>query len=70
MGEEKTSFTAYQFNLMKKTIIKEILDMEDGGELFNLLVVIKGVRESLLAHIKELENKIINTGLKINQSIL
>ena len=70
MEEEKTSFTAYQFNLMKKTIIKEILDMEDGGELFNLLLVINGVRESLTKNIKELENKIINTGLKVNQSIL
>ena len=70
MEEEKTSFTAYQLNLMKKTIIKKILDIEDGSELFNLLLVIDGVRESLTKNIKELENKIINTGLKINQSIL
>ena len=75
MGEEKIKFSEYQIKLMKKIIIQKIQNMEYGDELFNVMLVIEGVRESLVKHIEELENKkkyqfSRPRGLKINQSIL
>ena len=43
--------------MMKKIIISKIHNMKDGYELFNLMLVIEGVRESLVKDIEELENK-------------
>ena len=76
MVEEKIKFSEYQINMMKKIIISKIHNMEDGDELFNVMLVIEGVRESLVKYIEELENKkkkyqfSCPRGLKISQSIL
>ena len=80
MGEEKINFSEYQINIMKKIIIKKILDMEDGDDIFNVLILIPSAREKLLKHINKLENNrakgfsvappVSEAGLKINQSTL
>ena len=57
MEEEKINFSEYQIKLMKKIIIQKIQNMEDEDNLFNVFLVIEGVRESLVNHIEELENK-------------
>ena len=57
MEEEKINFSEYQINMMKKIIISKIHNMGDGDELFNLMLVIEGVRESLVKYIEELDNK-------------
>ena len=54
MVEEKIKFSEYQINMMKKIIISKIHNMEDGDELFNVMLVIEGVRESLVKYIEEL----------------
>ena len=53
--EEKIIFTKYQINLMKKIIRKKILYMEDGDEIFNIMILIPEARAGLLKHISKLE---------------
>ena len=53
--EEKIKFSENQINLMKKIIRKKILYMEDGDEIFNIMVLIPEAREGLLKHISKLE---------------
>ena len=57
MEDEKIIFSGYQIIIMKKIIIKKILDMEDGDDIFNIMILIPGAREGLLKHINKLENK-------------
>ena len=40
---------------MKKLLGKKILYMEDGNQIFNILISIPGAREGLLKHISKLE---------------
>ena len=55
--EEEIKFTEYQINIMKKIIRKKILYMEDGDQIFNIMILIPEAREGLLKHITELENR-------------
>ena len=56
-GEEEIKFTEYQINIMKKIIRKKILYMEDGDQIFNILILIPSAREGLLKHISKLEKR-------------
>ena len=53
--EEEIKFTEYQINIMKKIIRKKILYMEDGDQIFNIMILIPEAREGLLKHISKLE---------------